>query len=461
MSFIHENEKNHVADVLAKAVEKHDSFSIEYQSLSNSRKECWEQMNDVPLFDVNDCLIGFRGAGLSITERKIAEIELLNSKKKSEEASRAKSNFLATMSHEIRTPMNGVIGMAQMLSNSTLDENQKSYVDVITQSGQLLLGVINDILDYSKIESGKLELEVSPFNIKGLIDDVYKLMLNQAVDKNISFKLINEEGCSLVVLGDAVRLRQIVINLLSNAIKFSEEGEVRLRVKCEQITNVCKLKLSVEDDGIGISDEDKSKLFTSFMQADSSITRRFGGTGLGLAITEKLVYMMGGKIALESELGRGSKFFIQVELKVQESEVVVSEVKNQLGIVDSKETDLSSKSLLLVEDNKVNQLVVKSILENTGIKIEIVENGKDAVEKVAKLDFDIILMDLRMPEMGGIEATKLIRKMPADKQIPVIALTANVASSDRSECAEAGMNDFMSKPFEVQELLNVLKKWLL
>jgi len=461
MSFIHENEKEHVTDVLKEAAEKHESFSIEYQSLSNNRKECWEQMNGVPLFDVDDCLVGFRGAGLSITERKMAEIELLNSKKKSEEASQAKSNFLATMSHEIRTPMNGVIGMAQMLSNSKLDENQKSYVDVITQSGQLLLGIINDILDYSKIESGKLELEVSPFNIKILIDDVYKIMLNQAVDKNISFKLINEEDCSAAVLGDVVRLRQIVINLLSNAIKFSEEGEVRLRVKCEQKDNACKLKLSVEDDGIGISDKDKNRLFTSFMQADNSITRRFGGTGLGLAITEKLVYMMGGKIEVESELGRGSKFVIQLELKIQQGVVVTDEIKDQLEVIDSKEADLSSKSLLLVEDNKVNQLVVKSILENTGIKIEIVENGKDAVEKVAKLDFDIILMDLRMPEMGGIEATRLIRKMPADKQIPIIALTANVASSDRSECAEAGMNDFMSKPFEAQELLNVLRKWLL
>jgi len=461
MSFTHNDEKKHITDVLARAAENHDSFSIEYQSLSNNGKECWEQMNGVPLFDTDDILVGFRGAGLSITERKMAEIELLNSKKKSEEASRAKSNFLATMSHEIRTPMNGVIGMAQMLSNSKLDESQKSYVEVITQSGQLLLGIINDILDYSKIESGKLELEANPFDINNLIDDVYKLMLNQALDKSITLKLINEESCSVIVLGDAVRLRQIMVNLLSNAIKFSDEGEVRLIVKCEQKNNLCKIKISVEDDGIGISDENKGRLFMSFMQADNSITRRFGGTGLGLAITEKLVSMMGGKIDVESRLGSGSKFIVELELESQVNKVASIENNAKTEEIDLKELDLSNKNLLLVEDNKVNQLVAKSILDKTGIKIEIVENGKAAVEKVANMNFDIILMDLRMPEMGGIEATKLIREMHSGKQVPIIALTANVASSDRRECVKAGMNDFMSKPFEMQELLNIVRKWLM
>jgi CheY-like chemotaxis protein/two-component sensor histidine kinase len=348
-----------------------------------------------------------------------------------------------------------------MLSNSKLNENQKTYVDVITQSGQLLLGVINDILDYSKIEAGKLELEATQFSVNSLIDDVYKLILNQAIEKKISLKFINEESCSVVVLGDIVRLRQVLINLLSNAIKFSQEGEVRLIVKCEQKKNGCKLNIVVEDDGIGISDEDKGRLFTSFMQADNSITRRFGGTGLGLAITEKLVYMMGGKIEVESELGSGSRFIIQLELEAQESEVVLGVSNDQSAEIESKAVNLSSKKLLLVEDNKVNQLVVKSILENTGITIEIVENGKIAVEKVANMDFDIILMDLRMPEMGGIEATKLIRVMYPDRIIPIIALTANVASSDRSACAEVGMDDFMGKPFKAQELLDILRKWLL
>ena len=460
MSFTHEDEKQHISDVLAEAAETHSSFSVEYKSLSNNEKECWEQMNGVPLFDSNDELTGFRGAGLSITERKLAEIELLRSKKKSEAASQAKSDFLATMSHEIRTPMNGVIGMAQLLKDTKLDEKQRSFVDVITQSGQLLLGVINDILDYSKIESGKLELEHSLFNVKELIDETYELMLHQAKEKGVSLVVIGAESASIEVLGDVVRLRQILVNLLSNAIKFSSDGEVRLVIHCEESNNSWDLKLSVEDDGIGMSEEAQGKIFTSFMQADTSTTRRYGGTGLGLTITSKLIALMGGNIDVESEEGKGSTFKVNLKLEKCNADDLSAGNNTNKSSLELNDLKLSNKSVLLVEDNKVNQLVAKSMLDKTDIQVEVAENGKEAVEKAKERDFDIILMDLSMPEMGGIEATKLIRKLD-NRTMPIVALTANVASSDRSECAEAGMDDFMGKPFESDELLVVLKKWLI
>jgi len=460
LCFTHADEAEHISNVLSEAAKIHKSFSVEYKSIASHGKTSWEQMNGVPLFDDADRLVGYRGAGLSITERKQAEVALIDAKKKSEAASQAKSDFLATMSHEIRTPMNGVIGMTQLLKGTKLDEQQSSYIEVINSSGELLLGIINSILDYSKIEAGKLDLEVNTFNLEKLITETIELMTYQSEKENVTLNLIADKNISFEVIGDALRIKQVLVNLLSNAIKFSKDGVVNLIVGCHEIDDMCKLRVTVEDNGIGISEEAKGQLFTSFMQADSSMTRRYGGTGLGLAITSKLIDMMGGKISVESEEGLGSKFLVELSLKkdlnlAEENAAANITAENELSSLSFKD-----KNVLLVEDNKVNQLVAQAMLEKTGVKVEVAENGKDAVDKSARMNFDIIFMDLSMPEMGGIEAVQIIRKRQSDKHVPIVALTANVTSSDKEECIKAGMDGFMSKPFEVKELLDVLNKWL-
>ncbi len=454
---VDKSEVERIRKILEDSLEIKKSFSVEFKVGSEEILESWEKINGVPMYDEAGRFSGFRGAGSSITGRKRAEQALVEAQKRAEAASQAKSDFLATMSHEIRTPMNGVIGMAQLLKKTELDETQKKHVEVINQSGKMLLSIINDILDYSKIEAGKLEIESHEFVLSELINKVRELMQLHFDESGNSFIVTINDGANRL-LGDVTRLRQVLVNLISNANKFTHHGTVELRVTVIPDNKEDCVRFTVKDTGIGISEEAQKRLFESFTQADSTTTRKYGGTGLGLAISSKLVSLMGGAISLKSKEGVGSEFSFELKLKrVDDLDKKTIEESQPEACVP----DLKGMSILLVEDNMVNQLVAKSMLEQSGLSVDVADNGVIAVKKAKSNNYDLILMDLNMPEMDGIEATRLIKQASKNGDTAIVAVTANASLNDRQRCREAGMDDFMSKPFEIEELDNVIRKWLI
>ncbi|MBL0247650.1 MAG: response regulator [Sphingobacteriales bacterium] len=383
------------------------------------------------------------------TQKEIAEQQKL----RAEESQKAKHQFLANMSHEIRTPMNAIKGMTDILIRRNPKDDQKEYLEGIKQSSDSLLVIINDILDISKIESGKIELEQASFSVNELINNVHTIMQFKAEEKGLELDkdIPNEE---LNVQGDVTRLRQILINLIGNAIKFTEKGTVTTSIKSEQDGNKLNLHFTVSDTGIGIDENRMGKIFESFEQAYSDTTRKFGGTGLGLSISKKLVELHNGKIWVESEKGKGSHFHFIIRYTIAESKSdVLSTEDSDSNIADS----LKGIRILLVEDNAFNVVVAQEELEDAieGVKVEVAENGLIAVEKLKSSTFDIILMDVQMPVMNGFEATQAIRNLDSEKNnTPIIAMTANVLKEEVDLCYKSGMNDFIGKPFETEELLN-------
>jgi signal transduction histidine kinase/CheY-like chemotaxis protein len=401
-----------------------------------------------------DWILGF---SIDITDRKESEIALLAAKETAEMAVRAKSDFLSTMSHEIRTPLNSVIGTASLLMDSDLDDEQRIYVNLVRQSGEHLLGLINDILDFSKLEAGKMLVEHEPFRISEQLDIVSRIVSSLATNKGLQLKLHLGATMPDVVYGDAHKLRQVLLNLTSNAIKFTSQGEIRLDVVVvkpdEQSDSV--LCFSVSDTGIGIPADKIGLLFSEFSQVDASTTRKFGGTGLGLAICKKLVEIMGGNIGVSSEAGLGSRFWFSLPLEIANPSLLDHEVKPISNL--KEQTPLT---ILVAEDNPSNQLLIRAILSKLKHKVVIAKNGVEVVDLAQQARYDLILMDMQMPEMDGLDATKAIRALGGRyAELPIIALTANALEGDKGRVLEAGMNDYLSKPIDIVKLKETLQRW--
>ena len=417
------------------------------------RQGCILQINDVSASVDRE-----KALELQVKERKSIENELRTTLAELEKVSNIKSNFLASMSHEIRTPMNGIIGMTRMLKGTSLDKEQEEYLGIIDESVHGLLSVINDILDFSKIEAGKIELEESIFNLSELINNNINLLKPTATNKNLQIKTVFDSSLKKTYLGDSTRINQILLNLMSNAIKFTETGSITLTITGNGYNNQHpSIKFSVKDTGTGIEEDKLSTLFDLFTQADSSTTRKYGGTGLGLAICKKLVELMKGTIEVHSTPGVGSEFWFTVSLG--EASKAVKNITNITDVEDLAITAFSGK-VLLVEDVVVNQIIAKSILTRLGFDVDISNNGKEAIEAVKKASYVLIFMDCQMPVMDGYDATRAIRNLETTHHTPIIALTALAMKGDSEKCYQAGMDDYISKPYEVNDIVSCVKKWI-
>ncbi|TFW13470.1 PAS domain-containing sensor histidine kinase [Duganella callida] len=421
---------------------------------------------------------------MNITDRK-------NSEQRAEAASRAKSEFVANMSHEIRTPMNAVLGVAYLLANTPLSAAQQEYVDMIRSSGQVLLGILNDVLDFSKIEAGRMELAPLAFRPREVLDAVAGVMSLQANARGIGLTILADDDVPRALFGDAMRLQQILLNLVGNAIKFTEHGGVTLRVVSVTAGRGegARLRFSVTDTGIGMNPEQQSRLFSAFNQADASTTRRFGGTGLGLAICRRLTELMGGEISVRSAPGAGSEFAVTLPFATVDEDADIEAAPWQSAAAqgwpspaapaaeaiaapapvlqpsaaeqapDADVPRLHGARLLLVEDHPLNQVVARGMLEHAGASVDLAENGELAVDRLRDhpANYDIVLMDVQMPVMDGYEATRRIRHVLGLK-LPILAMTAGVMQSEQDQCIAAGMDDFIAKPVDVEQMLDTISR---
>lgn len=405
--------------------------------------------------------LGLFAALAGLKQDKTNEEVLLRTKEykemreKAEEASKLKSNFLAIMSHEIRTPMNAILTSATLMQQNVKKDENIEMLNLIRSAGDCLLNILNDILDFSKIESGNLKIENRVFNLNKTISDVVKLFSHQAGQSSVVLDLEMEADFPEYILGDEYRLKQVLNNYITNAIKFTGTF-VRVHVSFEEFDDgIRNILIKVEDDGIGIPEDVKGKLFADFSQVDASTTRKFGGTGLGLAICKGIAEKMGGKVWFESELGRGSSFFFEVPLKLSE---IPASIETENELVNENLGASYPLKILFVDDNSLNQIVSKKLFSKLGIEVDIASNGKMALHHFKKNNYDLIFMDVQMPEMDGIEATRQIRNVLYNSEVQIFSISANTQDEDLQSYLDAGMNGHLSKPLKVREVSEIIKK---
>jgi len=457
--FLPQDMHDKVVNIISNARKGTITKSFQNAWVSKEGKERMFEWSNALVLDEKGQMQYVTTIGIDITEQKEHQLELEKAKEAAETAAKAKADFLANMSHEIRTPLNGIIGLTELVLKTDLEPKQRDFLEKSNLSSHALLDIINDILDYSKIEAGKFDLENKPFELNNVIQNIMSLFEFQAVQKGIVLTYdiqLNES----VMIGDALRVTQILTNLVGNAVKFTESGQIGLRViSTDENEESIRLQFSVEDTGIGMNDEAQNKLFQEFSQADTSITRKYGGSGLGLAISKQLVQMMGGDIWVESEEGIGSRFiFTTVFGKIRSAFYRSFEKKTACS--QSDVDDIRGARILLAEDNAINQIVVVEMLENADLIVDVAANGQEAVEQAQSHLYDLILMDLQMPVMDGFEAAKAIRAIPEYKEIPIIALSAAVMQQDKEFTSAAGMNEHLSKPIDYDALIEVLIRWI-
>ncbi len=423
--------------------------SVEYRMRHRDGHWLWIRTRAKAVRDPAEPSLHMVGVNTDITSVKESELHLIQAKNAAEAASRSKGDFLAIMSHEIRTPLNGVIGMTGLLLDTDLSPRQLEFVTTIENSGAALSALLNDVLDLSKIEAGKLELERLPFNLPQLIRESAGFLANEARRKGLGLRSVIVGDLPVMVEGDPGRLRQILLNLLSNAVKFTEAGVITLEASLLNCDNdVATLRFRVSDTGIGIQPDQQVRLFQSFSQADRSITRQYGGTGLGLAIVKRLVLLMEGDIEVHSVPQQGATFVFTVKIPLAQT------MPRAASTANGPEPNAGGKFRILVaEDNRPNRLVARLLLERAGFQVDEVEDGQEAVEAIQRVPYHVILMDCQMPRVDGLSATRLIRQLPGGRTVPIMALTANVFAEDRVLCEQAGMDDFLSKPFQPDELI--------
>ncbi len=433
---------------------KEPKINVIESIINDSGAKRWLQIDCSPLEDEHGRVTGVLVSYRDVSDEKQYEDELKKARDEAEKANKAKDQFLARVSHEVRSPMNSIMGFNEQVLQTRLNLMQRNYLNLVNSSSRDLLRIINDILDFSKMESGELQISQSEFHLRKVLDDVKNTFYNEAAEKNIELVLVREKGVPEALLGDEVRLKQVLNNLMGNAIRFSGKGKVILMVSCvDKKEGKARINFSIEDTGIGISAEDKEKIFLPYQQLNEN-TR---GVGLGLTISKQLVALMGGEINVKSELGKGSTFSFSIyfETKGYDSKEFTGE-SLKLDF-----TDLQGLKILVVEDDKGSRLLMQTILSNCRIRVECAENGKEAIKKVSSTSYDVVLMDMQLPELNGYEATKIIRQELQLTKLPIIAVTAHAIIGDKRKCLEAGADDYISKPISADKLLLTIKKWII
>ncbi|MCV2887507.1 hybrid sensor histidine kinase/response regulator [Ruegeria aquimaris] len=445
-----------MSNAIAAAITEGRPFRGEIQNVTKQGQPIWMDVNMVPIVDETGNVEMTVAVERDITQAKSHEQELAAAREAAEDGARAKADFLATMSHEIRTPMNGVVGMAELLSGTPLTKEQNEYVDTIKSSAAALLTIINDVLELSRLDAHKVELHPVDFDLLACVSDTVRLIRPQANSKGLRLSLETLTEVPELVHADDGRLRQILINLLGNAVKFTENGAVYLRLSVEQAASGHVAIIEVEDTGIGIPADKIEHVFERFSQAEANTTRTYGGTGLGLSISRELVGLMGGSLTVDSTLGSGSCFSLRLPLAPP---MQIGGTDQQMKIEDEVLERLDGRTVLVADDNRVNRLLIAKFLADLPVRLEFACDGQQVVEMTEALNPDIVFMDMSMPQLSGIEATRLIRKSWSTG-LPIVALTANAYDSDRRACLDAGMNDFLSKPVGRSELISCLLKHL-